>query len=238
MMLLAMLTLAARLHALTGEHENFVETYDHYASGRPRRVVVAVNLERESAGELLLVRLPDDDDGRARLLDRQAIDDRPVAIRFEKLVDRKDVVVDLFVRHPPRAIVDRVVGDRLIRISDDYTDDAADLDGDGIREIISSYYIGPNHCGGGDMSPSILRWNGRRYQNDGRHYVAFADERREYENKLSASKHYVVHLYGRGKALLDNEVMTPGKVFRTTEACHVLAVKGAKGTWAFLEERP
>jgi hypothetical protein len=236
MMLLAMLTLASRLHAITGEHEYFVETYDRYSSGRPRRVVVAVNLLDD--GELLLARLPDDDRGSARLLDRQAIDFRPVGIRFEKLVDRKDVIVDLFVPHPPRAIVDRVVGDRLIGISNDYTDNAADLDGDGIPEIISSGYIGPNHCGGGDMSPSILRWNGRRYHDDGRHYVAFAKEGREYETRLSASKHYVVHLYGRGKALLDDEVMTPGMVFMTEDDCHVLAVRGAKGTWAFLEERP
>jgi hypothetical protein len=238
MMLLAMLTLASRLHAITGDHENFVATYDRYASGRARRVVVAVNLEHDE-GELLLVRLPDDDRGEARLLDRQELDYRPVAVRFEKLVHPKDIVVDVFVRHPPLAVVGHVTGDRLSIISDGYTGRTADLDHDGIPEIVTSGYAGFSPCGGADIGGSILRWNGRRYAGDGRHYIAFLNAAYpEYELHLSAKKHYVVHLYGRGKALLDDERMTPGKVFSTEDDCHIFAVQGAKGTWAFLEERP
>ena len=238
MMLLAVLTLASRLQAVTGQHETFIETYDRYASGRPRRVVVAVNLQE--SGELILARLPDDDRGKARLLARQSIDFRPVALHFVKLIDPKDIVVEVFVNHPPHDVVARVTGNRLQIICDDYSGDAPDLDHDGIPEIVTSGYIGPNHCGGGDNSNSILRWNGRRYRSDGRHYVAIARNHPggDYEQKLSAAKHYVAHLYGRGKALLDGEALTPGKVFTTEDDCHIFAVQGAKGIWAFLEERP
>jgi hypothetical protein len=231
--LLAATALAARLGAIDA-----IE-YDRYASGRPRRVVAAYDADEESErGEVRLLRLPDDDRGKPRVLDRDACEAKIASLEVVRLVDEQDIVVYLRVNHV-RAVVDRVRGDRIVRIADDYTSEwlVPDLDHDGVPEIISVGYIGRDQCGE-ENGIDVAWWNGTRYRLDKRRYRALATNDRGYEMKLSASKHYVVHLYGRGKALLDDEPMTPGKVFSTEDDCHVFAVQGAKGTWAFLEERP
>ena len=127
----------------------------------------------------------------------------------------------------------------LPEFADGYTSEwlVPDLDHDGVPEIISIGYLGPTPCGE-ENGIHVAWWNGTRYRTDKRHYVALAGNGRGYQMRLSASKHYVVHVYGKGRALLDDEPVTPGKVFTTEDDCHTFAVKGSTSAWAFLEERP
>jgi len=229
---LAATALAARLGAVDA-----IE-YDHYASGRPRRVVAAYVDEDDGRGEVRLLRLPDDDHGKPRVLDRDPCESKIASLEVVRLVDERDIVITLWENHP-YAVVDRVRGNRIVRIADGYTNEwlIPDLDRDGVPEIITIGYIGRDPCGE-ENGIHVAWWNGTRYRIDKRHYVALADHTRGYEMHLSASKHYVVHLYGKGRVLLDDEPVAPGKVFTTEDDCHTFAVKGSKSAWVFLEERP
>jgi hypothetical protein len=56
---------------------------------------------------------------------------------------------------------------------------------------------------------------------------------------LSASKRYVVRIFGPGRVTLDERHVVPGKPFRTEEDCHAIALHDARArTRAFLEEQP
>ncbi|HEY4641828.1 MAG TPA: hypothetical protein VII75_10830 [Thermoanaerobaculia bacterium] len=212
--------------------------FDEYPSGRPRRVVATFGNSVE--GTLLLFLFPDSARGAPRILDRETLESGPGEIRLEKVIDAKDVVVSLFIRHGTTDIVDRVIADRLVRIADDYGE-AIDLDGDGVPEIIASSYAGRNRCG---VVPFVYlgRWNGKRYVSDGRRYVTVLSRGTGTDTDellLSASKHYVVRIFGRGRVTLDDDSVAPGKRFRTNEDCHTIALHDSDArTRAFIEELP
>jgi hypothetical protein len=225
--LLAATALAARLGATSAE------PYDYYASGRPRRAVAYF----QDASDVRLLRLPDDDGGTARVLDHEACDATQCALEWAHLIDLDDLVINMDIGRG-YAVADRIRGDRFVRIWEGEVSFTPDLDGDGVPEIVSTHYIGPMGPCSAVIAIHIGRWNGTRYRADKRRYVALASVGRDDEIKLDASKHYVVHVYGHGRALFDDEPVTPGKVFTTEDDCHTFAVKGSKSAWAFLEERP
>jgi hypothetical protein len=173
--LLAATALVARLGATTAE------PYDFYKSGRPRRVVAYF----QDASDVRLLRLPDRDRGKARVLDHEVCDAGQCALEWAHLIDPYDLVISMDIGRG-YAVADRIRGDRFVRIWEGEVSFTPDLDGDGV----------------------------------------------------DASKHYVVHVYRGGHALLDDEPLTPGEVFTTEDSCHIFAVKGTKSAWAFLEERP
>jgi hypothetical protein len=212
--------------------------YDRYPSGQPRRV--AATFGNVGEGKLLLVRFPDSDSGKPLVLDRQELESGPGEVRIETIIDPKDIVVELDARHGSSAIVDRVLDDRLVRIADSFGE-AIDLDGDGVPEIISGGYAGGNKCGA-SSSVWLARWNGKRFIGDERNYVTVLSPGAGAESDevlLSASKHYVVRRFGRGRVTLDDEAIEPGKPFKTEEDCHVIALHGAgPKTRVFLEELP
>jgi hypothetical protein len=231
--------LTRRLRPLAGlESHMLAVVYDEYPSGRPRRVVATFG--NSVQGTLLLVLFPNSVRGKPRLLDRQELAAGPGDVRLEHLIDAKDVVVSMIVRHSTTSIVLRVIGDRLVQIADDFGE-AIDLDGDGVPEIITQSYAGQNQCGV-YLFVDLARWSGKRYVSDRRRYIT-ALSRGEGMNSsevlLSASKHYVVRIFGPGRVTLDDEDVEPGKPFTTEEDCHILALRdsGAR-TRAFLEERP
>jgi len=208
--------------------------YSRYPSGRPQLVVKATR----SPDELLLLRYADVRGARPRVISRDELDDHPVEVSLEKIIDAKDVVVEILVHHGTSRIVDRVAGDRLVRIADDYGEL---LDFRGVPAIISGAYAGRNQCGV-VTAAFISRWNGKRFVNDGHRYVAYLAPGAGAEDDeilLSAAKRYVLHLHGRGRVTLDDEPLEPGKPFRTEEDCHTIALRdaGAK-TRAWLEELP
>lgn len=225
--LLAATALAVRIGATDAQ------PYDYYESGRPRRVVAYF----QDASDVRLLRLPDHDRGKPRVLDHEVCDAGQCALEWAHLIDPYDLVINMAIGRG-YAVADRIRGDRFVRIWEGEVSFTPDLDGDGVPEIVSTHYIGP----AGPCSPVIAigvgRWDGTRYRADKRHYIALASTDSDDEIKLDASKHYVVRVYGRGRALLDDEPLTPGKVFTTEDDCHTFAVKGSKDAWAFLEERP
>jgi hypothetical protein len=231
--------LTRRLEPLAETESHILASvYDAYPSGRPRRVVATFG--DSAQGTLLLVLFPDSARGRPRLLDREALDAGPGDVRLENLIDAKDVVVSMSARHGTRSIVDRVISDRLVRIADDFGE-AIDLDGDGVPEIITPSYAGQNQCGV-YLFVHLGRWSGKRYVNDRRRYITVlsrGEGMNSSELLLSASKHYVLRIFGPGRVTLDDDDLEPGKPFTTEEDCHTLALRdsGAR-TRAFLEERP
>jgi hypothetical protein len=157
--------LTNRLKTLAASGDRIIATvFDEYPNGRPRRAVATFGNSVE--GILRLILLPDSTRGKPRVLDREALDSGPGEVRLEKLIDAKDIVVTLSVRHGTRSIVDRVIADRLVRIADDFGE-AIDLDGDGVPEIITSSYAGRNRCGV-SLFVFLARWNGKRYATDRR----------------------------------------------------------------------
>ena len=208
--------------------------YSRYRSGRPRLVVKATH----NPDELLLLRYDDAPRARPRVVAREELDSWPGEVRVAKVIDPKDVVVSLSARHGTYDVVDRIVGDRFVRIADSFGE-AIDLDGDGVPEVLSASYAGRNQCGVYGFI-SIQRWNGKRFIDDDRRYVAALAPGLGLEDdevRLSASKHYAVRLFGPGRVTLDDEEIEPGKPFETKEDCHTIALRGGSArTCAFLEE--
>jgi hypothetical protein len=137
--------LTRRLKPLASSGDRIIATvFDEYPSGRPRRVVATFG--DSVRGILRLILLPDSTLGKPRVLDREELDSGPGDVRLETVIDAKDIVVTVSVRHGTRAIVDRVIADRLVPIADDFGE-AIDLDGDGVPEIITPSYAGRNRCG-------------------------------------------------------------------------------------------
>jgi hypothetical protein len=231
--------LTRRLEPL-GEPDSHIlaAIYDQYPSGRPRRVVATFGDSVQ--GRLLLVLFPDSVRGRPRILDGQTLDSGPGDVRLETVIDAKDVVVSMSARHGMTSIVLRVIGNRLMRIADDFGE-AIDLDGDGVPEIITQSYAGQNQCGV-YLFVFLGRWSGKLYVDDRRRYIA-ALSRGEGMNSsevlLSASKHYLVRIFGPGRVTLDDDDVEPGKPFTTEEDCHILALRDSSArTRAFVEELP
>lgn len=227
--LLAATALAARLGATDA-----IE-YDYYKSGRPRRVIAVAEIP--DGHELRLLRLPDADRGAPKLLAREKAEPVTVNMSFERIVDEQDLVLSYPVGHG-YTVVERIHGDKFVRIWEGDPSFTPDLNGDGVPEIVSTHYSGSDQVCGTRMSILIGRWNGARYVPDKRHYAAYAYRGFEYGMRLSASKHYLAHLYGGGRVLLDGKMRSPGKVFKVADGCHTFAVKGSQNAWAFLEERP
>jgi hypothetical protein len=231
--------LTRRLKPLAGSGDRIIATvFDEYPDGRPRRVVATFG--DSVRGILRLILLPDSKRGKPRVLDREELESGPGDVHLEKVIDAKDIVVTLSVRHGTASIVDRVIADRLVRIADDFGE-AIDLDGDGVPEIITPSYAGRTRCGV-SLLVFVARWDGKRYATDGRRYITVLsrDEATDSDELLlSASKHYVVRVFGPGRVTLDEHSVEPGKPFRTTEDCHTVALHGSGAhTRALLEERP
>ncbi|HEV2720278.1 MAG TPA: hypothetical protein VG323_09700, partial [Thermoanaerobaculia bacterium] len=129
---------------------------------------------------------------------------------------------------------------RFVRISDGFGE-AIDLDGDGVPEVLFAAYAGRNPCGV-QMFIELQRWNGKRFDEDGRHYVELLSIGRgnnDDEIRLSASKRYAVRLFGPGRVTLDDEEIAPDRPFTTEEDCHTIALHGGNAkTRALLEELP
>src|SRR5712691_10985455 len=90
--------LTPRLQPLAGSHSRILTTvFDEYPSGRPRRVVASSG--DSVRGILLLILFPDSARGRPRILDRETLDGGPGEVRLAKVIDAKDVVVSVSVRH-------------------------------------------------------------------------------------------------------------------------------------------
>lgn len=216
----------------------FATVFDKYRSGRPRRVVAAFGNSDE--GTMLLIRFPDSASGRPRILDRETLDGHPVGVSLERVIDAKDVVVTLPVRHGDNSIVYRVIADHFVQISEAFGE-AIDLDGDGVREIIALSYGGQDQCGVKSFV-YVARWNGNEYVGDDRQYLTMLSPGEGTDTDevlLSASKHYVVRIFGPGRVTLDESEVVPGKPFRTEEDCHVIELHdGRARTRAFLEEAP
>jgi hypothetical protein len=230
--------LTERLKPFSDPDRSTIEAvvYDRYPSGRPRRVVAAIGDSED--GNLMLFRFPDSGHGKPRLLDRQELDSGASSVALMHIIDPKDVIVTLTAGRGGTAIVERVAGNRLIQIADGYTE-AIDLDSDGVPEIIATGYLGRNQCGV-EIGTWLAHWNGKRFVNDGRRYVTVLSPgggTEDDEILLSASKRYVVRLFGRGRVTLDGERIQPGKPFKTEEDCHTIALHGdTSKTRAFLEE--
>gem|GEM_PF-5517520 len=189
---------------------------------------------------MLLIRFPDSSRGKPRILDRETLDGHPGDLRLERVIDAKDVVVSVPVRHGERSNVYRVIADHFVQISDEFGQ-AIDLDGDGVREIIALSYGGQDQCGVKSFV-YVARWNGKEYVGDDRRYrtmLSPGEGTDADELLLSASKHYVVRIFGPGRVTLDELDVVPGKPFRTEEDCHSIALHhGSARTRAFLEEVP
>jgi len=210
--------------------------YSRYASGRPRLVVKATR----DPDALLLLRYADVRGAKPRVVARDDLDAPPFEVSLQKVIDAKDIVVEMLVRRPPARIVDRIVGNRFVRISDGFGE-AIDLDGDGVPEVIFTGYNGQNECGV-RLSVFLQRWNGKRFEDDDRRYVDLLSMRRGTDNDeihLSATKRYAVRLFGPGRFMLDDEEIKPGRPFKTEEDCHSIELRGGTAkTRAFLEELP
>jgi len=249
--------LVKRLHLATVEEPGQVGVYDRYPSRRSRLVIVATHTSF-SDGEVLLVRLPDSNRGRGKIVDRQTPDSAPYEISFIRLIDPRDVVVECYSKHGGGGAVYRVRGERLEEIYDASAgpSNALDLDGDGIPEIISNGYVGHSVCGV-QLAGAIARWNGTEYVSDGKHYAATTSaivgqpsvtyEFHAPENSFGPlPSHYLLHVYrGRGvssvEVRVDDERVIPGRLDLEND-CHTLdvAVRGKAGAvaWVMIEEQP
>lgn len=211
---------------------------DRYKSGRPRRVVAAIGNSGE--GTLMLFRFPDSKGGKPRVLDEQTLDSGRADVEVMRIIHPQDIVVTWNARHGGAAVVEHVVGDRLVKIADDFGE-AIDLDGDGVPEILSAGYLGRNECGV-EMGAFLAHWNGKRFVNDRRRYVdvlGIYGTSTDDQVHLSSSKRYAVRLFGPGRVALDGKTLEPGKPFHTEESCHTIALRdGTAKTRALLEELP
>jgi len=231
--------LTRRLEPLAGsERRILAAVFDKYRSGRPRRVVAAI--EDSAEWPLLLVLFPDSARGIPRILDRETLDSVPGEIRLERVIDAKDVVVSQRIRHGERANLYRVIANHFVQISNEFGE-AIDLDGDGVREIIALSYDGKDQCGVKTFV-YVAHWNGKQYVGEDRRYRTMLTAGKGEDTDellLSASKHYVMRIFGPGRVTLDDDDVVPGKPFSTDDDCHAIALHdGSARTRAFLEEVP
>jgi hypothetical protein len=234
--------LTRRIEPLANSGSRILATvFDKYRSGRPRRVVAAFRDSDEvEEGTLLLLLFPDSARGKPRILDREMLDTPPGEVDLERVIDAKDVVVSQRMRHGERFNVYRVIADHFVQISDEFGE-AIDLDGDGVREIVALSYAGQDQCGVKSFV-YVAHWNGKKYVGDDRRYLTKLSPGKGTDTDellLSASKRYVVRIFGPGRVTLDEDDVVPGKPFSTNEDCHTIALHhGSARTRAFLEEVP
>lgn len=224
---------AALLVAAAVARESLV--YDRYPSGRPRRAIVVVANDAHS-GEVQLLLYPDSADATPEVLDRDEIEEgAPGNPRFQKIFDERDVVVDVVLPQDTSSSAYRVTDDGGLEEFAAGFDLVADVDGDGVPELIGRDYAGMNRCGVAEVI-TLFRRSGTSYASDDRKYVAdVASGGPELPLLLSAAKRYVAHVYGRGAATLDGKAVRAETELRLTDGCHTLGVNG--DAWAFLEER-
>jgi hypothetical protein len=215
--------LLARLD-IAGLQPDGVGVYSRYKDGRPRLVVAARYFDF-STGEVLLVRLPDRDAAKGKVIDRYDPEAGAMAVSFWPLIDRKDVVIQVAAKHSEEGRVLRVVHDKFEEIAQAFAgpQNTPDLDGDGVPEIVWSGYMGPTECGP-RVSGGVLRWDGDYYAGDGRQYVvvqrATVGWAGQYEFVIPdtpvtpAPRQYILHLHRlRGaktaRVLIDEENVAP-----------------------------
>lgn len=253
-------TLMNRIRPLAGKHLACAAVYSSYKSGRPRLVVAGIDKGNFSdAGELLLIRLPDAASGRGVVLDRMSLEAGAMELSFIRLVDPKDIAVELHLKHPPSGITVRVIDGKLDQIAAALAmpQNVADLDGDGIPEIIIGFEQGAGECGVRG-SPLILRWNGSEYANDGKRYAAMIEARagepveelefdaRSITHEAAPPRPYVLRVFPqpgvkRVEVTVDDEPVAAGERVLLESDCHTMSARasGRKGAvfFAFLEEQ-
>jgi hypothetical protein len=242
--------LVARLRPLLKEETAVAQVYDRYKSGRPRRVVAAESHGRllDGEGRLLLVRLPDRDQGAGELLDETTT--IPLSdLELLRLVDPLDVCISGSDDHSDIGYVYRIVNDRFHEVADApaFAGNTPDVDGDGTPEIVRAHYGGPgeDECGT-VVNYSLLRWDGTRYAEDDHVYPmilnAEAGEAPK-EDSFTAPAGHAIYLrlrIPRDKGITSAKVTVDGKPvpageFSVKPGCHrvKLEVTGAAGARAF-----
>ncbi|HXH94469.1 MAG TPA: hypothetical protein VNN25_23025 [Thermoanaerobaculia bacterium] len=254
-------TLMNRIRPLAGKDLACAAVYSSYKSGRPRLVVAGIDEGNfGDNGELLLIRLPDAASGRGVVLDRMRLEAGAMELSFIPLVDPKDIAVQLHLKHPPSGVTVRVVEGKLEQIADALAmpQNVADLDGDGIPEIITGFVGGAGECGMRG-SPHILRWNGNEYADDGKRYAAMIEarvgapvEELEFDARsitgdaAAPPRPYVLRLFPqrgvtRVDVTVDDEPVAAGERVLLESDCHTMTAKpsGRHGAavFAFLEEQ-
>jgi hypothetical protein len=226
LILIACVVLAPRLFA---QLEDVV--YDRYRSGAPRLVIRAT----EEPDEVLLVRMPGN-----HILDRKPLDDRAVEITIQRILDPKDVVVEMTAPHTPGANIYRVRGNKLVFIGQPsvyWGLIVADLDHDGTPELITTGCCDPTPCGV-MIGAGIERFDGKMYVDDGRNYVHYATADAAGGTGEFAIKDkgaYIVHIYrdrdvASARVTIDHEVVADGERVKLEKDCHTitLEVRGEK----------
>jgi hypothetical protein len=226
LILVACFVLAPRLFA---QLEDVV--YDRYRSGKPRLVIRAT----QEPDEVLLVRMPGN-----HVLDRKPLDDRAVEITIQRILDPKDVVVEMTAPHTPGANIYRVRGNKLVFIGQPsvyWGLIVADLDHDGTPELISTGCCERTPCGV-MIGAGIMRFDGKIYVDDGRPYAHYASADAAggtHEFAIREEGPYVVHIYrDRGVAsarvTIDDEAVADGERVELEKDCHTmtLEVRGEK----------
>lgn len=254
-------TLMNRIRPLAGRHLACAAVYSSYESGRPRLVVAGIDKGNFSdEGELFLVCLPDAASGRGVVLDRMSLDAGAMELSFIRLIDPKDIAVELHLKHPPSGVTVRVIEGKLDQIADALAmpQSVVDLDGDGIPEIIAGFEGGAGECGIRGR-PRILRWNGSEYANDGKRYAAMIEARvgepveelgfdaRSITHDAAPPRPYVLRLFpqpgvDRVEVTVDDEPVAAGERVLLESDCHTMSARvsgrNAAVAFAFLEEQP
>jgi hypothetical protein len=154
----------------------------------------------------------------------------------------------------------RVLDGKLDQIADALAmpQNVVDLDGDGVREIITGFEPGAGTCGIRGH-PRILRWNGSEYVYDGKSYAAMIEARAgapveeiEFDARsitLDAAappRPYVLRLFkqpgvARVEVTVDDEPAGAGARVLLENDCHTMTARasGRNGAVAFvfLEEQ-
>jgi hypothetical protein len=249
--------LLERVRSIVGQNTSCAVVYSKYPSGRPRLVVAGTDTGHfETPGELLLIRFPDAREGRGKVIDRFACNAGVVELSFVHLVDPKDIAVELHLIRPPQGITIRIVREKLVQIMGRLPGQLADLDGDGIPEIITGIEGRSGSCGWRGH-PVLMRWRARDYEEDDRDYVGVATatvgakaECSRFETPMipeHGGQRYVAHFY-RGRCASSPQILIDGVAVPIEtpvvlkDGCHTLTLEltgavGAEG-WAFIEERP
>lgn len=200
-------------------------------------------------GRAGLIRLPDSQRGRGIVVDRLITDAGVMELSFVRLIDRRDIVADLHIVHPPNGITVRIRKMKLIEIADAmaFQKNVVDLDGDGIPEFFSLWRSG-SQCTPADPGVALFRWSGRRYVDDRRDYAVMTTsgqtEPVEFPTPLvadGATKTYLLHIYRnrRMKVFIDDKLVAGNRPFRLDEGCHTIRVSAPSGPvgYVFVEER-
>ncbi len=253
-------TLMNRIRPLAGKYLACAAVYSSYKSGRPRLVVAGIDKGNLTyPGELLLVRLPDAASGRGVVLDRMSLEAGAMELSFIRLLDPKDIAVELRLKHPPSGVTVRVIEGKLDQIADALAmpQNVADLDGDGVPEIIIGFEQGAGECGRRGRL-GILRWNGSEYAFDGKSYAAMIEARvgepveelgfdaRSITHDPAPPQPSVLRLFSqagvdRVEVTVDGEPVAAGERVLLESDCHTMSARasGRSGAvvFAFLEEQ-